>query len=160
MVVLGPLLLRYVKKPTYLPNPLAAAGLVRGPAAVRDIVPRTILNNKLVRFIFLLTLVCFLSVSLSLSLSLPPSPLPLPPFLSRICGPRPPAPGWKMIYDSVLLGTKFRLRVTLGLQRTIRAAGGFDRYIYYTPDEELRCVCVCVCVRGLRELYSPTIEHT
>lgn len=46
MVLLGCSLLRYVKKPGHLPNPLAAAGLVRGPAAVRDIVPLTILNNK------------------------------------------------------------------------------------------------------------------
>lgn len=52
MVVLGTFLLRrsgYVRKRTYLPNPLAAAGLVRGPAAVRDIVPRTIFNNKYIR---------------------------------------------------------------------------------------------------------------
>ena len=42
-----------------------------------------------------------------------------------------------MIYTSVLLGTKLRLRVTTGVQRSIRDAGGFDRYIYYTPDEEL-----------------------
>ena len=52
MVVLSVRLLGYVKKPTYLPNPLAAVGLVRGPAAVRDIVPRTILNSKLDRQIF------------------------------------------------------------------------------------------------------------
>ncbi|CAI8033261.1 hypothetical protein GBAR_LOCUS18764 [Geodia barretti] len=77
MVVLSVRLLGYVKKPTYLPNPLAAAGLVRGPAAVRDIVPRTILNSK-------------------------------------VSGPRPLAPGWKMIYNSVLLGTKLRLRVRFG----------------------------------------------
>ena len=74
----------------------------------------------------------YLSPSLSLS-------------LCRITGPRPPAPGWKMIYTSVLLGTKFRLRVTLGTQKDITKAGGFDRYIYYTPEEELR-LCVCVCV--------------
>ena len=43
-----------------------------------------------------------------------------------------------MIYNSVLLGTKLRLRVTTGVQRSIRGAGGFDRYIYYTHDEELR----------------------
>ena len=46
MVLLGSSLLRYVKKPTYLPNPLAAAGLVRGPAAVSDIVPRIIPRDK------------------------------------------------------------------------------------------------------------------
>ena len=43
-----------------------------------------------------------------------------------------------MTYHSVLLGTKLRLRVTLKVQRAIRDAGGFDRYIYYTPDEDLR----------------------
>ena len=46
MVGLGYALLRYVKRPGHLPNPLAAAGLMRGPAAVRDIVPLTILNNR------------------------------------------------------------------------------------------------------------------
>ena len=47
MVQLGAAVLRHAKKvQKYLPNPLAAAGLVRGPAAVRDIVPLTILNNK------------------------------------------------------------------------------------------------------------------
>lgn len=46
MVLLGATLLRYVKRQRYLPNPLAAAGLVRGPAAVRDIVPLTIITDK------------------------------------------------------------------------------------------------------------------
>ena len=28
------------------------------------------------------------------------------------------------------------MRVTLGTQRAIKIAGGFDRYIYYTPEEK------------------------
>ena len=80
MVFLGSSLLRGVKKtPTYLPNPLAAAGLVRGPAAVRDIVPRTILNNK-----------SALSLSLSLSLS-PPSSLSFSPLFSLSLSLSPPS---------------------------------------------------------------------
>ena len=50
----------YVKKPGHLSNPLAAAGLVRGPAAVRDITPRTVLNSKLVlSSLMLSSLACF-----------------------------------------------------------------------------------------------------
>ena len=70
MVVLSVRLLGYVKKPTYLPNPLAAAGLVRGPAAVRDIIPRTILNSKLDQTIFRSILSPTLCLPLSFSLTL------------------------------------------------------------------------------------------
>jgi hypothetical protein len=73
MVVLSVRLLGYVKKPTYLPNPLAAAGLVRGPAAVRDIVPRTILNSKsdrqILAFFFPLPALIFFCPFLSYSLA-------------------------------------------------------------------------------------------
>ena len=51
---------------------------------------------------------------------------------------REPAIGWKKYYRSVLLQRKLRLRVTLATQTLIDRAGGFDRYIYYTPEEELR----------------------
>jgi hypothetical protein len=65
-----------------------------------------------------------------------------------------------MIYNSVLLGTKLRLRVTTGVQRTIRGAGGFDRYIYYTPDEELRSDLALTLKRRMEYLVSrhPTIQ--
>ncbi len=49
---------------------------------------------------------------------------------------RKPAQGFKCTYDSVMFGRSLRLRVTVGTQRAIEYAGGFDRYIYYTPDEK------------------------
>jgi len=42
-----------------------------------------------------------------------------------------------MRYDSIVLGNSFKVRATLGLQREIDRVGGFDRYIYYTPEEKL-----------------------
>ena len=62
------------------------------------------------------------------------------------------------MYYSVVLGGKLHLRVTTMAQRLIKDAGGFDRYIYYTSDEELKYVflspslsfflCISLC-------YSP-----
>ena len=51
--------------------------------------------------------------------------------------PKKPAPGFKMRYESFVLGNSFKVRATLGLQREIDRVGGFDRYIYYTPEDKL-----------------------
>lgn len=40
-------------------------------------------------------------------------------------------------YYSDILGTKLRLRVTTSAMRCIDKAGGFDSYIYHTPDHKL-----------------------
>ena len=91
-----------------------------------------------------------------------PSPYFSPAMLhTRISGPRPAAPGWKMIYTSVLLGTKLRLRVTTGVQRSIRDAGGFDRYIYYTPDEELGFIEYSgTSDKGSSEIGTTSLQRT
>ena len=47
-----------------------------------------------------------------------------------------PAPGFKRTMFSAVLGRSLRVRATLGTQRAIEHAGGFDRYIYYTPEEK------------------------
>lgn len=71
-----------------------------------------------------------------------------------------PAPGWKKTYQSVLLGRKFHLRVTRGTQRAIEIAGGFDRYIYYTPEAEFKSVLAVSLKRRMDALVAkhPSIE--
>ncbi len=51
---------------------------------------------------------------------------------------RTPALGFKRKYRSVVLGRDICVRATLGLQRKIDHQGGFDRYIFYSPPEELK----------------------
>ena len=43
----------------------------------------------------------------------------------------------KKRYYSYILGTKLQLRVTCAAMRCIDKAGGFDSYIYHTPDKKL-----------------------
>lgn len=43
----------------------------------------------------------------------------------------------KKHYYSNILGTKLKLRVTTAAMRCIDKAGGFDSYIYHTPDHKL-----------------------
>ncbi len=47
-----------------------------------------------------------------------------------------PAPGFKRFLYSAVLGRELPVRVTLGTMRAIDIAGGFDRYIYYIPEEK------------------------
>ena len=42
----------------------------------------------------------------------------------------------KQFYSDIL-GTKLKLRVTTAAMRCIDKAGGFDAYIYHTPDHKL-----------------------
>ena len=71
-----------------------------------------------------------------------------------------PAPGFKRTYRSILLGRHLRVRATLGVQRKIERVGGFDRYIYYSPEEELKSQLAVVLRRRMRELVAkhPSIE--
>ncbi len=73
---------------------------------------------------------------------------------------RLPAPGFQKTYRSVLLGRKLNVRATLGLQRAIETAGGFDRYIYYTPEEELRSTLAVSLKQRMNRLVEqyPAIE--
>ena len=43
----------------------------------------------------------------------------------------------KKNYYSNILGTELKLRVTTAAMRCIDKAGGFDSYIYHTPDHKL-----------------------
>ena len=43
----------------------------------------------------------------------------------------------KKHYYSDILGTKLKLRATTAAMRCIDKAGGFDSYIYHTPDHKL-----------------------
>ena len=43
----------------------------------------------------------------------------------------------KKRYYSYILGTTLQLRVTCAAMRCIDKAGGFDSYIYHTPDKKL-----------------------
>ena len=51
----------------------------------------------------------------------------------------------------------YRVRATLSCQRAIESAGGFDRYIYHTPEENLRST---LAERRMNELVAqyPSIE--
>lgn len=73
---------------------------------------------------------------------------------------RVPAPGFKRKYRSVLLGREICVRATLGLQRKIDRVGGFDRYIYYSPPEELQSRLAVVLRRRMAELVAkhPSIQ--
>ncbi len=73
---------------------------------------------------------------------------------------RLPAPGFKRTYRSVILGRELRVRATLGLQRKIERLGGFDRYIYYSPEEELESRLALVLRRRMQELVAkhPSVE--
>ena len=74
--------------------------------------------------------------------------------LPRRRGPRVPAPGFKKAYQSVLLGRKLNMRVTLGTQRAIDRAGGFDRFIYYTPEDELKSPLAISLKRRMNALVA------
>ena len=52
------------------------------------------------------------------------------------------------------------MRVTLSCQRAIENAGGFDRYIYYTPEENLRSPLAVTLKRRMNALVAkyPSIE--
>lgn len=52
------------------------------------------------------------------------------------------------------------MRATLGLQRKIERVGGFDRYIYYSPESELKSQLALVLRRRMNELVAkhPSIE--
>lgn len=52
------------------------------------------------------------------------------------------------------------MRVTLSCQRAIVKAGGFDRYIYYTPDEDLRSPLAITLKRRMQALVTkyPAVE--
>jgi len=65
-----------------------------------------------------------------------------------------PAPGFKKAYHSVLLGRKLNVRVTLGTQRAIDRAGGFDRFIYYTPEDELKSPLAISLKRRMNALVA------
>ncbi len=67
---------------------------------------------------------------------------------------RVPAPGFKRTYRSVLLGRAIRVRATLGLQRKIERLGGFDRYIYYSPPEDLQSRLAIVLRRRMTDLVA------
>lgn len=71
-----------------------------------------------------------------------------------------PAPGFKRTYRSILLGRHLKVRATLGVQRKIERVGGFDRYIYYSPEEELKSQLAVVLRRRMKELVAkhPSIE--
>ena len=73
---------------------------------------------------------------------------------------RKPAPGWKITYHSVLFQHDLRVRATLSCQRAIENAGGFDRYIYYTPEENLRSPLAITLKRRMNALVAkyPTVE--
>ncbi len=73
---------------------------------------------------------------------------------------RLPAPGFKRTYRSVILGQTLRVRATLGLQRKIERLGGFDRYIYYSPEEELESRLALVLRRRMKDLVAkhPSVE--
>ena len=43
----------------------------------------------------------------------------------------------KKQFYSEILGTKLKLRVTTAAMRCIDKAGGFDSYIYHTPEHKL-----------------------
>ena len=68
--------------------------------------------------------------------------------------PREPAPGWKKHYHSYVFGRKMRVRVTNSAKRTIADAGGFDRYIYYTPEEDFKSKLGVVLQRRMRFLVE------
>ena len=73
---------------------------------------------------------------------------------------RVPAPGFKCRYHSVLLGRELRLRVTLATKRAIENIGGFDRYIYYTPEEQLKSIVALSLRRRMQTLVAkhPSVE--
>ena len=52
------------------------------------------------------------------------------------------------------------MRVTLSCQRAIVKAGGFDRYIYYTPDENLRSPLAITLKRRMQAIVAkyPAVE--
>lgn len=52
------------------------------------------------------------------------------------------------------------MRVTLSCQRAIVKAGGFDRYIYYTADEDLRSPLAITLKRRMQAIVAkyPTVE--
>ena len=52
------------------------------------------------------------------------------------------------------------MRVTIGIQKTIERAGGFDRYIYYTPEEQLRSTLAISLKQRMNALVAkhPAIE--
>ena len=52
------------------------------------------------------------------------------------------------------------MRVTLSCQRAIEKSGGFDRYIYYTPEENLRSSLAITLKRRMQALVAkhPTVE--
>ena len=82
------------------------------------------------------------------------------PYSCRKSRRREPAPGFKKTYRSVLLGRKLNIRVTLGVQRAIERAGGFDRYIYYTPEDELRSKLAVSLKQRMNRLVAkyPSVE--
>ena len=67
---------------------------------------------------------------------------------------RSPAPGFKKVYKSVLLGRRVNVRATLGTQRAIDRAGGFDRFIYYTPEEKLKSTLAISLKRRMNDLVT------
>ena len=73
---------------------------------------------------------------------------------------RQPAPGWKRTYHSILFGHDLRIRVTLSCQRAIDKAGGFDRYVYYTPENDLRSPLAITLKRRMQAVIAkyPAIE--
>jgi len=46
------------------------------------------------------------------------------------------------------------VRVTLGTQRAIDRAGGFDRFIYYTPEDELKSPLAISLKRRMNALVA------
>lgn len=73
---------------------------------------------------------------------------------------REPAPGFKRTYSSVIFGRSLRVRATLGLQRKIQRVGGFDRYIYYTPEEEFKSQLAKILQKRMKMLTTkyPSVE--
>ena len=67
---------------------------------------------------------------------------------------RSPAPGFKKTYKSVLLGRRVNVRATLGTQRAIDRAGGFDRFIYYTPEENMKSTLAISLKRRMNDLVT------
>lgn len=86
--------------------------------------------------------------------------LPLTTLNRKKSRTREPAIGWKRCYRSVLLQRTLRLRVTLATQRLINRVGGFDRYIYYTPEEELRSPLARTLKHRMNDLVAkhPAVE--